>query len=270
MSVLTKNKTIKEKLSEPGKRKASKDDVSPIGVYKEGMKWNPVEKVIMERRSTRKFKKEPLPNSMLRRILEAGRFAPSAGNMQPWKFTVVNSPGIIAEMEKDARKMAKIFMFLLDYTRGNWLRRIIIMPYAKIIIRFLHSELHPVPFGLMSQIAQGKVGIFHDAPTLVLLLEDKRGVSSPPMDLGICGQNMILAAHSMGAASCWIGLIKLCMYLPKWKKKFAVKYPYKLEVCIAFGWSKPKADGEVPREVQKVDWLEGGMKDAPRTERQGE
>jgi len=41
---------------------------------------------------------------MIRRILEAGRFAPSAGNFQPWKFIVVNSPEMLVEMEKDAVK----------------------------------------------------------------------------------------------------------------------------------------------------------------------
>jgi nitroreductase len=246
------------------------EELSSMGTYKEGMPWNPVEKVIYERRSIRAFKKEPLPDSMIRRILEAGRFAPSAGNMQPWKFIVIKSPEILAEMEKDAVKMCKLFMFMMDYTRGNILRRLYILTFAKKIIRFIKNELHPVPFGLMSQIALRKAPVFHGVPSIILMLEDQRGVSSPPMDIGICGQNMVLAAHSMGAASCWIGLIKVLMYLPKWKKKFGVKYPYKLNVCIGFGWPLPKADGPVPREVQLVQWYEGGMKDAPRIEKQGE
>ena len=246
------------------------EDLSPIGKYEQGMSWNPVEKIIMERRSIRSFKKEPLPDNMIRRILEAGRFAPSAGNMQPWRFIVVKSPEMLAEMEKDAIKVIKFFMFLMDYTRGNILRRLYILSWVKWIIRFLKNELHPVPFGLMSQIAQGKAPVFHGAPTLILLVEDKRGVSSPPMDIGICGQNMILAAHSMGAASCWIGLIKVLMYLPKWRKKFGIKFPYSLEVCIAFGWPSPKADGPVAREAQLVQWFEGGLNDTPRVERQGE
>jgi nitroreductase len=144
------------------------------------------------------------------------------------------------------------------------------MTYAKKVIRFMKNELHPVPFGLMSQIAQGKAPVFHGAPNLILLVEDTRGVSNPPMDIGICGQNMVIAAHSMGAASCWIGLIKVLMYLPKWKKKFGIKYPYRLNVCIALGWPSPKADGPVPREVQLVQWYEGSMKDAPRIQKQGE
>ncbi|MCP4681703.1 MAG: nitroreductase family protein, partial [Desulfobacterales bacterium] len=239
-----------EKKSEP---------ISELGVYNEGMPWNPVEKVIMERRSIRGFKKEPLPDNMIRRILEAGRFAPTAGNSQPWKFIVVNSPEIIAEMEKDTVKLIKLFMFFLDYTRGGKLRRMITKLMAKFYVRFLPNELHPVPTGLMSQIAQDKAPVFHRAPTLILILEDKRGVGVPATDIGICGQNMVLAAHSMGAASCWIGLGKVLRGMPKWKKKFGIKFPYKFDNCIALGWPNPQADGQVPREVQIVQWFDKGM-----------
>jgi nitroreductase len=46
-------------------------------------------KAIEERRSIRKFTHEPLPDSDLKKILEAGRLAPSGGNLQPWCFIVV-------------------------------------------------------------------------------------------------------------------------------------------------------------------------------------
>ena len=45
--------------------------------------WTPAEEVILKRRSVRMYKKEQVPEFMIRRILEAGRFAPSAGNGQP-------------------------------------------------------------------------------------------------------------------------------------------------------------------------------------------
>lgn len=232
--------------------------------------WTPVEEVILDRRSTRAFKPEPLPDFMIRRILEAGRYAPSAGNSQPWKFAVVNSSEIIEAMEKDAVMVAKAFMWLLDYNRPSFFRQHILKHYTKLIIRFQKNQLHPVPFALLQEIAKGNAPVFHGAPTLILLYEDKRGVSCPATDIGICGQNMVLAAHSMGAASCWIGLIKLLMYLPKWRKFFGVKYPYRLNDLVAVGWPKFKSDGKVPREVQLVDWYEGGLNTAPRLERQGE
>jgi nitroreductase len=52
---------------------------------------NPVDlfKAIQKRRSIRKFKREPLRDTDLKKILEAGRLAPSGGNLQPWYFIVV-------------------------------------------------------------------------------------------------------------------------------------------------------------------------------------
>jgi len=44
---------------------------------------------ILERRSIRAYKSEPIPDAHLRQILEAGRQAPSASNRQPWHFIVV-------------------------------------------------------------------------------------------------------------------------------------------------------------------------------------
>jgi nitroreductase len=44
---------------------------------------------ILERRSIRQYKKEPIPEDHLKQILEAMRQAPSAANRQPWHFIVV-------------------------------------------------------------------------------------------------------------------------------------------------------------------------------------
>jgi nitroreductase len=48
---------------------------------------NCVEKVL-NRRSVRRFKNEPVSEEVLNNILEAGRQAPSATNQQPWHFVV--------------------------------------------------------------------------------------------------------------------------------------------------------------------------------------
>ncbi|MGE5423257.1 MAG: nitroreductase family protein [Ignavibacteriales bacterium] len=249
--------------------KTQTDNLSPLYSYTEGMEWNAVEKVIMERRSTRAFKKEPIPDSMIRRILETGRYAPSAGNFQPWKFVVVKNPEILAAMERDTIKVAKFIMWFVDYSRTP-LRRLLLKPYAKFMTRLKPNSMHPIPFVLIQRIAQDKVPVYHGAPTLILLLMDKRGIGNPHLDIGIAGENMVLATHSLGAASCWVGMILLLMYLPKWRKFFGVKYPYELTDCLAIGWPKTKTDGEVPKEAQLVPWYEGGLNDPPRIERQGE
>ncbi|NIR88104.1 nitroreductase [Candidatus Bathyarchaeota archaeon] len=50
--------------------------------------------VIFRRRSIRRYKREPIPDDVLRNILEAGRLAPSADNAQPWHFIVITEPRI--------------------------------------------------------------------------------------------------------------------------------------------------------------------------------
>lgn len=44
---------------------------------------------ILTRRSIRQFKPDPVPDEVLLKILNISRFAPSAGNRQPWIFVVV-------------------------------------------------------------------------------------------------------------------------------------------------------------------------------------
>jgi nitroreductase len=47
--------------------------------------------LIKTRRSVRKYKTEPVSDDDLKHILEAGIWAPSAGNSQPWKFIVIRN-----------------------------------------------------------------------------------------------------------------------------------------------------------------------------------
>jgi len=47
--------------------------------------------VIKKRRSIRRFRPDPVPEDLLRELLEAACWAPSAGNLQPWEFYVVTN-----------------------------------------------------------------------------------------------------------------------------------------------------------------------------------
>lgn len=48
-----------------------------------------VYEVILSRRSVRAYRREPIEKGDLEKILEAAKWAPSAGNRQPWHFVVV-------------------------------------------------------------------------------------------------------------------------------------------------------------------------------------
>jgi nitroreductase len=50
--------------------------------------------IIKSRRSIRKFTSEPVSEELVETILEAGRWAPSGLNNQPWRFAVIRDAGL--------------------------------------------------------------------------------------------------------------------------------------------------------------------------------
>lgn len=58
--------------------------------------------VIKARRSVRAYQDRPIPDVVLNRILEAARWAPSARNLQPWKFIVVRDADLRRKLAEAA------------------------------------------------------------------------------------------------------------------------------------------------------------------------
>ncbi len=56
--------------------------------------------IIKSRRSVRKFTTDPVPEDLIERILEAGRWAPSGLNNQPWRFAVITAADLKQEISK--------------------------------------------------------------------------------------------------------------------------------------------------------------------------
>lgn len=240
-------------------------ETSPTGRYRPGMPWNEIERVIYERRSVRDFKSKPVPPGLLRRVLESARFAPSAGNQQPWRFIVIDDPEMIREMEDDIIWFIKLVTRILD--NPNRIVRLLLRPLTRFAQWRKPSEFHPVPFILFQRISADALRVFHNAPVVVLLIEDRRGVGSPQLDLGIAGETMVLTAQSLGLGTCWIGLVKILMYFPRWRKRLGIRYPYRLNEAIVLGYMRGRQRGEVPREKQELIWFDG---DGQHTEWLGE
>lgn len=71
------------------------------------------EDALISRRSIRAFEDRPVPDDLMRRVLEAARWAPSGSNIQPWKVHVLNGDArqrytdavLAAEQNGEAREM---------------------------------------------------------------------------------------------------------------------------------------------------------------------
>ena len=57
---------------------------------------------VRSRRTIRQYKPDPVPEPVIRKILRAGRWAPSSSNSQPWQFVVVTEPATIVRLAEVA------------------------------------------------------------------------------------------------------------------------------------------------------------------------
>lgn len=50
--------------------------------------------VMRSTRSMRRLRPDPVPDALIRRVLEAGTWAANGGNMQSWRFVVIRDPAV--------------------------------------------------------------------------------------------------------------------------------------------------------------------------------
>jgi nitroreductase len=65
---------------------------------------NEVLRAIQNRRTIRRFRPNPIDEEMLRTILDAGRWAPSFSNLQPWSFIVIKDEDLKSALDRAARE----------------------------------------------------------------------------------------------------------------------------------------------------------------------
>jgi nitroreductase len=149
---------------------------------------NDILEIIKSRRSIRNYRKEKIKEDEIIKILEAGRWAPSASNNQPWRFIVVNDEQLIKKIG-DACRILTINSFVEN---------------SKVLVIIYSEKKH-------------------------------RWVD---LDCGMCAQNMMLEAHSLGIGSCFIGAFR------EKKIKELVNLPDQFNVVgiITFGYKESEKE----------------------------
>jgi nitroreductase len=130
---------------------------------------------IYSRRAVRAFAQASVDRATIRKLIDAAIQAPSAVNTQPWFFTVIQDPALLARMSRESKEMV-----LRDPPRG-------------------------LPAGHFRELlSDPKFDIFYGAPTLILVssvVDDHWAV----VNCALAAQNLMLAARSQGLGTCWIG-----------------------------------------------------------------
>ncbi len=159
--------------------------------------------LIKNRRSIRGFLKRPIPDEIINMILEAGSWAPSAENSQPWKFLVIKNRDIIKEIAKTG-------------IGGFVLKRA------------------PVSIGVVSNIdpavKENEVSTYAGDPK-------KHGsirLMTRHLCCGLAIMNMLLMIHSLGMGACCVGAIDRDYA----KQVLGLKEKQFLEILISVGYIK--------------------------------
>ena len=173
-------------------------------------------KIIYERRAVRKYKARKVDRDIIEEILDAGRMAPSAHDKQPWRFYVLTDPEDIHSFSKAIRT---------GVVKG------VLKMGIKRIVKLAFSVLH---FPGSSDLAKAHDMIFYGSP-VVIFITSARDNEWAELDVGMCAQNMMLAAKSLGLDTCPVGSAKYVEETGLFSK-LNVPNNEKVDLAIALGY----------------------------------
>lgn len=176
---------------------------------------NEVIRTILERRSIRQYKADPIPEKDLNLIIQAGLYAPSARNRQPWHVIVLQGTEMIDELTAELKAAVK---------------RMPDNPYASLV----GADSYTVNF---------------HAPVFVIVSADPAVSPLALADCALLLGNMFLAAHSLGIGSCWVNQLGSACGEPAFRDiltKMDVPPQNMIYGCGAFGYPK-SAPGSAPK-----------------------
>lgn len=173
-----------------------------------------LDKAIRGRRSIRSYLDKNVPEDLIRQIIEAATFAPSAKNGQQWRFTVLTS--------KAKKELTDLFRRELELVSNR-----------------IGRENMGSSFSSCS--------IMEQAPVVIMVWNaGERGWETEVHSVAAAIQNMLLKAYALGLGTVWIGDI---FYTLDALKKHLGK-PWKLMAAVALGWP---AHTPEPRPRKSVD-----------------
>ncbi len=198
---------------------------------------NSVIENIKQRRSIKKYKDKKIPRKLIDEIIEAGRYAPSSHNSQPWRFIVITNKKKIKELS--------------NYIKDWFKKRVKLALLIGLFNKKIKEELEVARKRLVNQDL-----FFYDAPVLVLVCAKPGRFAK--VDCACAAQNMMLAARSLEIGSCWIGFADMAVNKNRrLMNKFGVPKHYKIMAHLIFGYPVkfPENAFERKKESTIIKWI---------------
>lgn len=156
---------------------------------------------IRDRRAVRQYTGQIIEESTVRELIDAATLAPSAVNVQPWSFAVVQDPELLKKISDRAK------------------------------IQLMHAHFPPE---LREMIADPKFNIFYNAGTLIVICAQPEG-EHPDWDCCLAGENLMLRARELGLGTCVIGFAWSALDMPEIRELLAIPAGYRAILPIIVG-----------------------------------
>ena len=177
--------------------------------------------LIKTRRSIRKYLDKKVERKKIQLCVEAARLAPSADNVQPWRFIIIDEPELKNQLAKQA--------FSGIYSPSKFAAK------APVIIVIL-AKLNLIAHGIGRQI---------------------QGIHYYFIDIGIAGEHLVLQALELGLGTCWIGWFNP----RKIRKLLNIPKNYKIASLMSLGYPEQKKSIVKKRKrLENIAWFNGFKK----------
>jgi len=208
---------------------------------------------LQSKRSVRRYRHKEVSQEQIMAVLEAMRWAPSGHNMQASRYLVITERSVLQE--------------ITDHTIEGFRKFRVIIRLRKLLRPFLPVNLYRVfdSPGLLEGVndmihrqEEGQDPILFNAPAVIVVYYPNMGPLSL-IDPTIAFTYGMLAAHSMGLGSCWIGFAIQSLYKNKaMRKLLGVPSDMIVAGVMTLGYPLPVYHRVPPRNDVQVRWLENG------------
>jgi nitroreductase len=189
---------------------------------------NSIIEIIKTRRCVREYTDEPVSDEDIEFLIDCARYAPTGFNIQPWSFMVITNKDIMRKISEHGKRS--------------------LVP----MIESMKNSSQKVNDFLVFLKTEG-TDMFYNAPVLVIILGDNKAFTTD-YDCSMAAQTMMLAAHSEGIGSCWIGGVQPALMDEDFLRELGAPDGFKAVAPLIFGY--PKGETPLPEKNNpEVIWL---------------
>ncbi|MFB5083528.1 nitroreductase family protein [Symbiobacterium thermophilum] len=166
------------------------------------MEFQELYDLVRTRRSIRRYRPDDVPDEMLQRAIELATWAPSGGNYQPWRFTVVKNRELIRRIADAVEARSRLMASWPEADRyreqaDRWIRTSAFFRDAPACIAVQVGGYQSVADRLLA--ARGP-----QDPAAAEMMEWRRFGSSRIQTIGGAIMLLLLALHQQGLGACWM------------------------------------------------------------------